>query len=67
MNESHFKVIGPLLGQVLNLVREAKTQTMKSLQGGKKNYDMDEEDMEQVKVELAKICGASTYVMEISG
>lgn len=28
---------------------------------------MDEEDLERVKEEIAKICEASTYVMEISG
>ena len=40
---------------------------MKSISGGKKNFDMDEEDLERVKEDLAKICEASTYVMEISG
>ena len=41
---------------------------MKTLTGGKsKNIDMDEEDLERLRDELAKICGASTYVMEISG
>ena len=29
--------------------------------------ELDEEDRENLKEEIAKICGASTYVMEISG
>lgn len=67
MNDSHFNALGPLLNKVLNIVKEAKTTAMKTINGGKKNFDMDEEDLERVKEELAKICGASTYVMEISG
>ena len=67
LNESHFNALGPLLNKVLNIVREVKAQTQKSLTGGKKNFDMDEEDLERVKEEIAKICQASTYVMEISG
>lgn len=35
--------------------------------GLKKNLDIDEEDLERVKEELAKQCEASTFVMEISG
>ena len=65
MQETHFNVLGPILNKVLALVKEAKTASMKSL--GNKNLDIDEEDLENVKEELAKICGASTYVMEISG
>jgi hypothetical protein len=34
---------------------------------GNKNLEFDEEDMENIKEEMAKICSASTYVMEISG
>jgi hypothetical protein len=30
-------------------------------------HDIDDEDLENIKDELAKICSASTYVMEISG
>lgn len=67
LNEQHFAVMGPLLGKVLSIVKEAKAATMKSIQGGKKNFDLDEEDLERVKEELAKVCGAATYVMEISG
>jgi hypothetical protein len=67
MNDNHFNVLGPLLGKVLALVKDVKTASQKTLVGGKKNFDMDEEDLERVKEELAKVCEASTYVMEISG
>ena len=33
----------------------------------KAGLDIDEEDMETIKEELAKVCKASTYVMEVSG
>ena len=67
LNEQQLGMLGPLLNKVLNIVSKAKTETTKSLQVSKKNFDMDEEDLDRVKEELAKICGASTYVMEISG
>jgi hypothetical protein len=67
MNDQHFNQLGPLLGKVLAFVREEKTHAMKALQGGKKNFDIDEEDLERIKEEIAKICAPSTYVMEISG
>lgn len=67
LNDAQFNVLGPLCAKVLNLVREIRTTTMKSLTGGKRNFDIDEEDLDKVKDELAKICRASTYVMEISG
>jgi hypothetical protein len=67
LTEAHFNVLGPLLGKVLTQVREAKTIATKQINGVKKNFELDEEDMEKVKEELAKQCEASTYVMEISG
>jgi hypothetical protein len=60
-------VLGPLLNKVLNLVRDVKTNSQKSMAQIKKNLDMDEEDLERVMDELGKQCAASTYVMEISG
>lgn len=65
MNSNNFDTLGPLLGKVLNLVRDAKNETMKTL--GNKNLEFDEEDMENIKEDMAKVCAASTYVMEISG
>ena len=67
MNEQNFNVVGPLLGKILGLVRVAKDAATKQINGFKKNFDLDEEDFEKVKEELAKQCESSTYVMEISG
>ncbi len=67
LNEQHFNVLGPLLGKILGLVRVAKDAATKQINGVKKNFELDEEDLEKVKEELAKQCEASTYVMEISG
>jgi hypothetical protein len=33
----------------------------------KSGFDIDEEDLDNIKVELSKVCEASSYVMEISG
>ncbi|MFM7858062.1 MAG: hypothetical protein ACKO96_40635, partial [Flammeovirgaceae bacterium] len=60
-------MVGPLLGKILGLVRVAKDAATKQINGVKKNFDLDEEDFEKVKEELAKQCESSTYVMEISG
>jgi hypothetical protein len=30
-------------------------------------FEIDEEDLDNIKGELAKVCEASSYVMEISG
>jgi hypothetical protein len=67
MSEGHFNALGPLLSKGLTIIKEAKAQTLKTISSGKKNFDIDEEDLERVKEELARICIASTYVMEISG
>lgn len=67
MSEGHFNLLGPLLSKGLAIIKEAKAQTLKTISSGKKNFDIDEEDLERVKEELARICIASTYVMEISG
>ena len=65
MNDQVFSTLGPLFNKILNLVKEAKAKTLKTI--GNKNLDFDEEDLENIKDELAKSTAASTYVMEISG
>lgn len=65
MTEDFFNTLGPILGKVLNLVSNAKKETINILNN--KNVDIDEEDVEVMKENLAKICAPSTFVMEISG
>ena len=60
-------MIGPLFGKILNLVKETKAASSKILGGGKKNFVLDEEDMDKIKEELGKITRSSTYIMEVSG
>lgn len=67
MDEHSFSIIGPLLNSILELVKTAKNETIKTLNLKKAGLEVDDEDMEAIKIELAKICSASTYVMEISG
>lgn len=65
MNEQQLSALMGQMNKVLGLVKEAKQETMKTL--GNKNMEFDEEDLENIKQELAKSTAASTYVMEISG
>lgn len=67
LSEAQFAVIGPLFGKVLNLVKETKAASSKVLSGGKKNFLLDEEDLEKIKEELGKVSRSATYVMEVSG
>jgi sorbitol-specific phosphotransferase system component IIBC len=53
------------LNKVLNLVSEAKKETVTLLSS--KKHDLDEEDIEMMKENLCKLTAPSTYVMEISG
>jgi hypothetical protein len=54
LDNTHFNTLGPLLNKVLTQVRESKTNSMKSISGIKKNFDLDEEDMLKVREELSK-------------
>ena len=67
MGDEQLNILGGLLQKVLNIVREVKTHSQKSILSMKKNLDLDEEDLDRVKQELSKQCEASTFVMEISG
>lgn len=67
MDATSFTTLGPLLRQTLELVKETKNTTVQSLNSKKSGIELDEEDVENIKEELAKICNAATYVMEISG
>eukprot|EP00347_Sterkiella_histriomuscorum_P001538 403371652 len=64
-NESQLTALGQLLNKVLNLVSEAKKETVALLSN--KKHDFDEEDIELMKENLSKLTAPSTYVMEISG
>ena len=48
-------------------MKEAKQETIKTLNHKKAGHELDDEDMDMIKDELARVCNASTYVMEISG
>lgn len=67
LSQTHFNGLGPLLKQVLELVQQAKQSTIKSMNQMKAGHELDEEDMDAIKLKLAKVCTASTYIMEVSG
>lgn len=65
MTQEQMNTLGPLLKQVLDLVNEIRTESLKGINQMKK--EMDEEDLDAVKEQLAKMCKPATYVMEICG
>lgn len=67
MDESSFAILGPLLNTTLELVKEAKAASLNKANYKKMGIEMDDIDIEAIKNEVAKICSASTYVMEVSG
>lgn len=67
MQDNYFNILGPILNTTLTQVRSAKIEAIKTLNQKKSDFELDEEDMETLTLEIAKICSASTYVMEISG
>jgi predicted metal-binding protein len=60
-------VCGQIMKQVLSLVDEVKSEQIKQIQEKKAGDDLDQEDEEEIKNELAKITKASTQVMELAG
>jgi hypothetical protein len=42
LSEAQFQQIGPLFGNILSLVQKTKTESTKILNGGKKNFVLDE-------------------------
>lgn len=67
MDNTHFATLSPLFSRTLELVKVSKTGAIKALNKQKINQEIDEEDWENMKVELAKQLEASTYIMETSG
>jgi hypothetical protein len=65
MTADFFTTLGPILNKILNIVSASKKETVAAINN--KNIDIDEEDLEIMKENLAKICAPSTFVMEISG
>lgn len=59
--------LGPLMKGALDLVTLLRNETQTSIAAAKKGFDMDEEDMDIIKEELAKVSRTSSYVMELSG
>lgn len=59
--------LGPLMKGTLDLVTLLRNETQTSIAAAKKGFEMDEEDMEIIKEELAKVSRTSSYVMELSG
>lgn len=49
------------------MINTVKNETLKEVNNKKSHLVLDDIDMEDMKEELAKICKASSYVMEISG
>jgi len=59
--------LGPLMKQTLDIVSGLKAAHKTFLQQTKANYDIDEEDVDKIKEEMAQIGKVASQVMELSG
>jgi hypothetical protein len=67
LTQAQIEVLGPLIKSTCDLVASVKSATKIVLSQTKKNYDMDEEDIENIKEDLAKMTTVTTQVMELTG
>jgi hypothetical protein len=65
--QAQMSELGPLISRCLLLVTELRTTHQQELVKSKKAYDMDEEDIERIKEEIAGVGKLSEQVMELCG
>ncbi len=67
LTQAQIESLGPLLKATCDLVASVKSATKIVLSQTKKNFEMDEEDVERIKEDLAKMTTVTTQVMELTG
>ena len=58
---------GPILKDTLDLVSSLKAAHRTLIQQTKATYDIDEEDMEKIKEEMAEVGRVASQAMELAG
>lgn len=60
-------MLGPILKDTLDLVAALKAAHRQVIQKTKATYDIDEEDVEKIKEEMAEVGRVASQAMELSG
>ncbi len=55
LSDQQIKEIGPIIKRTLDLVTALRKATKKVIENKKKHHEIDEEDIEKVKQDLAKV------------
>lgn len=67
LNDEQIAVCGPILKDTLDLVSSLKAAHRTLIQQTKATYDIDEEDMEKIKEEMAEVGRVASQAMELAG
>jgi hypothetical protein len=67
LTQAQIEILGPLIKGTCDLVASVKSATKIVLGQTKKNYELDEEDIERIKEDLAKMTTVTSQVMELTG
>lgn len=59
--------LGPIIKRTLDLVTALRGATKKVIESKKRNHEIDEEDLERVKEDLAKVSRVACQIMELTG
>ena len=63
----HINALSPLIKKTLDLVTSLKNAHKQIIQQTKANFDIDEEDIEKIKEEMAQVGRVASQVMELTG
>jgi len=67
LNDEQIAALGPILKDTLDLVAALKAAHRQVIQKTKSTYDIDEEDLEKIKEEMAEVGRVASQAMELSG
>ena len=67
LTEEQINALGPIIKETLDLVTSLKSAHRTLIQQTKATYDIDEEDLEKIKDEMAQVGRVASQVMELTG
>lgn len=67
LNQEQIDALQPILKETLDLVSSLKSAHRTLIQQTKSTYDIDEEDMDKIKEEMAQVGRVASQAMELSG
>ena len=67
LSDEQITSLGPVIQRTLILVQALRVSTQKVIQKKRQNQEIDDEDIEQMKRDLAKVSDVATQVMELTG